>query len=123
MGKIDEILAGLTERTNEGRLKWRTSANPNGFVSAVGDIAVIVSLVEQQGLGQDARFRLEILNDQGVTVEAIETVDSFGFLPEHRRATNEQAQCLSRLFALARRSALDVNATLDELARNLDAIR
>ena len=123
MGKIDEILVGLTERTDEGRLKWRTSANPNRFVSAVGDIAVVVSLVEQQGLGQDARFRLEILNDQGVTVEAIETVDSFGFVPEHSRATNEQAQSLSRLFGLARRSALDVASTLDQLTKNLDAIR
>lgn len=122
MGKIDEILVGLTERTAEGRLNWRTSANPNGFVSAVGDIGVIVSLVDKLGLGQDERFRLEILNDQGVTVETIETVDSFGFGPEHNRATNEQAQCLSRLFALARRSALDADATLDELARNLEAI-
>ena len=122
MGKIDDILVGLTERTDEGRLKWRTSADPDRFVAAVGDIAVVVSLVEQQGLGRDERFRLEILNDQGVTVEAIETIDSFGLIPAHRRATDEQAHHLDRLFTLARRSALDVDSTLDELVNNLGAI-
>ena len=123
MGKIDEILVGLTERTAEGRSKWRTSANPNGFVSAVGDIAVIISRTAQRGMFDSDAIRLEILNDEGTAVEAIETADLFGVTRRGRTASLAQTQRLRQLFTLAQRSALDVDATLDELARNLESIR
>ncbi len=88
MGKIDDILVGLTERTDEGKPKWRTSANPDGFVAAVGDIAVVISRDRRTGIGADG-FKLEILNSDETAVEAIETVDEFGLTRVDRRVSNE----------------------------------
>ena len=68
----------------------------------------------------DERYQLEILNDQGTTVEVLETKDPLALEFRELGVTEELDKQLSQLFTLARRSALDADATLEKLANSLD---
>ena len=120
MSELDKILVGLIQRTSEGGLKWSPTVESNRFVTSVDTISVIVGqLSESHGLTQ-ARHWLEILNDDGVTVEVLETQDEYGLVPDDRSAGYPQAGQLERLYALARRSALNTQSTLEKLAKALE---
>ena len=119
MSRISEILEGLINRTEEEKLVWQTSADSNAFVTAVGAISVVVRSLDRT-LGE--RHRLEIQNDEGITVQVLQTPDTFGFTTTEYEATPEQDRELSRLFILARRSALKTDTTLEELAKRLASI-
>ena len=120
MSNIARVLEGLINRTHEGKLQWQTTADPDRFLAAVDMIAVIISRLSTGLSLGDERYRLEILNDEGTTVEILETADTFEMIPSERLPTAEQARTLTRLFTLARRSALDTDATLEKLANSLD---
>ena len=118
MSKITEALEGLINRTEEGKLKWRTSGDGKEFLTSVDMIAVVIRQLSSGGpIGR--RHQLIIANDEGVTVEMLETDDLHKTVPRERLATSEQAQDLDRLFTLARRSALDIDSTLDKLVKGL----
>ena len=120
MGNFARVLEGLINRTHEGKLNWHTTADPDRFMTAVDMIVVVVSRLSRGiSLGNE-RHRLEIVNDEGITVEVLETNDTLGLFPSERLPTAEQAEKLSQLFTLARRSALDTDATLEKLANSLD---
>ncbi len=121
MNEIDKILEGLVQRTDDGKLKWNPSAESGEFVASVGAISVVVRQLSESYLHVPARHQLEILNDEGSTVEVLETNDEYGLVPSDRRATIPQAQILSSLYVLARRSALNTQSTLEKLARDLGA--
>ena len=122
MSRMDDVLRGLIKRTEEGKLNWRTSVDTRGFFSAVDTTSIVVRQLGRNFLPSQERHRLEILNDQGITVEILETQDNLESVPTERLATKEQAKDLSRLFALARRSALESDMTLEKLARNLERL-
>ena len=115
MDRISEILEGLIKRTEEGKLTWRTSVNPDTFITAVDTIGIVVKL-------QDdflETYRIEIQNDEGLTVQVLQTPDSLRRVKAENEVNPEQAQELSRIFALARSSALNSDLTLKKLAENL----
>ena len=123
MSRMDDILSSLVRRTEEGKLKWRTSADSQVFIASVDTIGIAVRRIGQRNhLVSEERHKLEILNDEGMTVEVLETGDDFGLVPTESLATGEQARNLNRLFTLARRSALESDATLEKLARNLERL-
>ena len=119
MDRMTAILQGLIERTEEGELSWKTSVDKNAFIAAVDTTGIIVRMLDDFL----ETHRLEILNDDGVTAVVLETSDPMRKVPKESRATDEQATELSRLFVLARQSALDVDTTLEKLARDLERIR
>ena len=104
MIELGPILEGLIQRTTEGKLKWSRTVPHDRFVTSVDTIAVVI----QVDLG--GRYSLEILNEAGETAESL----------EYRDATAEQGLQLGRLFVLARRSALNTEATLQKLAKALN---
>ena len=120
MTNMARVLKGLLQRTEEGKLSWRASVSGNEFAAAIDTIAVVVKSVKTGGLLGTDRYKLEVLNEQGVTVEALESQDEYGFVPSDRVATSEQHGEMSRLFTLARRSGLDTDATLEKLANRLE---
>ena len=105
MIELGPILEGLIQRTTEGKLKWSRTVPHDRFVTAVDAISIVIQ-VEFSG-----SYSLEILNEAGETAESL----------EYRDATAEQIAQLARLFVLARRSALNTEATLQKLAKALDA--
>ena len=67
-------------------------------------------------------YALEILNNDGLIAEVLETDADYASKVGARSVTDEQRELIIRLFRLARGSALDAEATLSELASRLDAI-
>lgn len=104
MIEMDQILEGLVQRTTEGKLKWERAVQADRFVASVGAISIVITEVRHSA------YRIEVLNEAGETVEDVEFPNT----------TDEQNRQLERLFALARRSALNTEATLEKLAKALD---
>ena len=108
MIELGQILTGLVERTDDGRLKWTRSVQNNQFVTSVDAISIVI--VEYEGDWGKPRYRLDILDELG------ELADSFDF----RDTTDVQDDQLARLYVLARRSAHNIEITLEKLARALE---
>ena len=107
MIELSQILAGLIQRTEEGRLKWKRGALNNRFVTSVDLISVVIMDMEKPG---PIHYGLDILDESGETVE---------FLC-YPYTTAEQDEQLTRLYMLARRQALNADLTLEKLAKALD---
>ena len=122
MDKMMLILHKLIDHTQEGRVTWHTTADTDGFLATVDTVGIVISSLGKQSMSGGERYKVQILNREGRIAEVIETRDEFGLIPSERLASDEQAQAMESLFVLARRSALDVDATLDELVHQLDAI-
>lgn len=104
MIELGQILTGLVQRTIEGKLDWSRGARSDRFVASVDSISVVIIEVLYSA------YRLEIFNEEGEFVESLEYLDT----------TDEQNRQLEHLFTLARRSALNTEATLQKLAKALN---
>ena len=116
MNKLDDILDGLIRRTSDGKLKWNRTPEANQFVTAVDALAVIVrrwDFSHALHAPPEAAFELEIIDEKGSSIETLRT--------RSKQATTGQEQKLSDLHDLARLSALNVQETLDKLAKALEA--
>ena len=118
MSQMSTILQGLISRTEEGKLKWRTSIRKNVFLTSVDTTAVSIRELDEFL----ELYRLEILNKEGFKTVTLETYDERDLLPQNSVATPKQAEDLRCLFELARRSALDPDSTLAKLASDLERI-
>ncbi len=65
------------------------------------------------------RHQVEILNDRGRSVEAIEASPSLDPVVLNSSENLERITLLDSLYAMARRSALDVDATIKQLRESL----
>ena len=120
MSKIADVLQSLIRRTSDGKLGWQTSVDPDRFLVVIDTIGVTIRRTGRASVVGDERYQLEILNDQGTTVEVLETKDPLALEVRELGVTEELDKQLSQLFTLARRSALDADATLEKLANSLD---
>ena len=107
MIELGQILEGLVQRTTEGKLNWSRTVENGRFVTSVDAISVVV---EELQYPADIRYRLDILDESGETVESLRYEDM----------TSEQDEQLARLYVLARRSALNIDSTLEKLAKGLE---
>ena len=121
MSEMDRILEGLIRQTDDGKLRWRPSVTNDAFVTSVDTIAVVVRELSTGKYSPAARHQLEIFDDDGYTAEVLETSHKFATLSNESLATGEQALRLRHLHQLARRSALNPQATLAKLAKALEA--
>ena len=106
MIEVGQILAGLVQRTTEGKLKWSRAVQSDRFVTSVDAISVVIMEID----ATSSNYRLEILDESGETVESLRYPDTSG----------EEFELLARLYVLARRSALNVDLTLEKLAKALE---
>ena len=136
MDKMTEVLAKLISSTQDGKVHWVSTADPEVFITTVETIGVVVSHLDAGllSMASDEQYRVQVLDPEGRAVESIETrifsgLPNLGGLltPEQiaplRVADEDQKHAIRLLFLLARRSALDVDATLDELRNSLDALQ
>lgn len=112
MSELDHILERLIQRTADGRLKWRKAVQDDQFVTSVDTISVVIRDLRGATGYTSLGHRMEIMNENGETVEVLDV---------NSRPTVEQDEQLERLFTLARRSALNTQATLEKLAKALGA--
>ena len=104
MIELGQILGGLVQRTTEGKLKWSRSVETDRFVTSVDAISVVIAEIRHTS------YRLDILDESGQTIDSL----------VYPNVTDEQDEQLARLYTLARRSALDIDATLERLAKGLE---
>ena len=107
MIELSEILEGLVQRTSEGRLKWKRAVENWRFVTSLDAISIVIEEIEED---RETYHRLDILNESGEIVESLGVQDT----------TPQQYKQLARLYVLARRSALDIDSTLEKIARALE---
>ena len=120
MSDLDKILEGLVRRTDDGKLKWRRSVASNEFVTSIDTISVVIRDLSKSSIFGSGRHQLAILDDRGDAVEVLETDDAFKPVPSAQRPTPDQVTQLAHLYELARRSALNTQATLEKLAKALE---
>ena len=108
MTDLGQILSGLVQRTDEGSLKWHKSVQNDYFVTALD--AISIAIVEYEADWGKLRHRLDIFGESG------DLADSF----DYRDTTPEQVIQLERLFVLARRSANNIDSTLEKIAKALE---
>ena len=104
---LGQILEGLVIRTTEGKLNWSRTVEDSRFVTSVDAISVVILEVRSP---MGINCYLDILDESGETVESLRYQDT----------TPEQYELMTRLYVLARRSALNVDSTLEKLARGLE---
>ena len=112
MIEVGQILVGLVQRTEEGRLKWSRAAQSDRFVTSVDAISLVIMEINEfidEGIVY-SNYRLNILDESGEVVESLGRYDT----------SPEQDEQLARLYVLARRSALNIDSTLEKLAKALD---
>lgn len=120
MSQLDKILDGLIRRTEGGKLKWRRSLKLNTYVASIDAISVVVRELRDSRHGV-SNYHIEILDAQGALAEALDTnVDNVDNASA-RLPTREQARQLERLYELARRSAVNPTATLEQLVKALES--
>ena len=105
MIELGQVVSGLVQRTAEGKVKWNRTVQDYRFVASID--AISVTITEEV---PTSRYRLDILNESG------ETVESLGY----HETTGEQDEELARLYVLARRSAYDIDSILEKLAKGLE---
>ena len=108
MIELGQILDGLIRRTTDGKLKWRPSVREDQFVASVDAISIVIQ--ELPSRGADLNYRLEILDENGRTVEVL----------HYDNSSTEQDKQMENLFILARRSALNIDSVLQKLAEALE---
>ena len=122
MDMTTQVLTGLVARTDDGKLKWRSTWERNMFLTTVDSIGVVIKPSGGSPNGKRG-YALEIMNEEGLIAEVLETDEDYAAKVGARSITDDQREMIIRLFHLARRSARDTEATLSELASRLEEMR
>lgn len=120
MDKMTGILNKLTARSRDGKIIWRDTVGKQKFLAMLGETGVAIDFNSATGV-----YELQILDKRGRLIESVSA--GYGAFAELRLSLpgaekRVDASALRDLHEVARRSALNIDATLDELASHLDAI-
>jgi len=109
--KLIVVMNKIYARTKAGVLDWEPSEDPNIFAVKFADC--ILSLVRMPETEKEPEsFTLSIANSDGLVIQELDS-----FLASKNGFTD-----MKDLFDRARRQAVDVNGTLDDLIRELDEL-
>ena len=113
MNELDRILDGLIQRTSDRKLRWSRAASDDQFATSVDTISVIVGKSSRLQRGVPDLPRLEIYNERGDLAEVMQ-------FDAPSPDNVDRIDKLRRLHAMARHSALNVQETLEKLAKALE---
>ena len=120
MDKMTEIMTKLIEKSRDGKITRRDAAGKQTFIAMLGETGVSIDFDSATGV-----YKLQILDNRGRVIESVSA--GYGALAELSlglTGAEKQmaASALRDLREVARRSALNIDETLDELASHLEAI-
>ena len=107
MIELGQILTALVQRTTDGKLKWSRAVQNDRFVASVDAVSIVILETDDV---REGSYRLDILDESGETVDSLSYQDT----------TAQEDLELARLYVLARRSARNVDSTLEKLAKALE---
>lgn len=109
--QIEQLVARLTDLTENGKVKWRETADEAIFLVPVAKFVVSVGKEDIDTWGQEnVRFRVRVLDHSGKTLD------------DDSASSGEDFSRLGRLHELARRNALNVDEALTDLLSSLEHI-
>jgi hypothetical protein len=111
--KFDLILDKLLEKTEEGKLEWKTTANEDTLLVVLKDSSVSVSYAFDSFDGAAEYYVFDFRNENGETVASITISNS-----SENRKEFEKAQ---KIFALARQNSFMNNKVIDRILEQLAA--
>lgn len=117
--KIVGIVRGLLEKTGSGLVKWKEGGEDE-FFATVGTGSVTIGYEGEVGLFGALVARhlvVKVLNKRGSLIASARGDTSIG--PLERK---DWEPLLSQLFTVARRQALQVDAVLDNVLDDIEAI-
>jgi len=119
MAKMTDVLARLLKNTEEDKVGWDTTADPEKFSAIVGTMEATISRIPGRGNGDE--YRLAILNEAGTEIDWVSSYlpSVVPRLPQFPGSLEFQ---LKRLHDLARRRALDAEGTLDRFLERLEGL-
>ena len=112
--KVYELVGRLLEKTRRGELAWEVTPSREAFLTVLGAFAVKIFFVLDKS-GKDATLALSVSDSEGRAIETSRDVD----LANRLGPTVPVMQTMRDLYAEARRSALGVDAALDQILSEL----
>jgi hypothetical protein len=109
--KLIVVMNKIYARTKADLLDWEPSADPNIFAVQFGDYIISIQRVFETDRAPES-FSVSIANSDGLVIEQL---DSY-------LATRNGFSDMKDLFDRARRHAVDIDGTLDDLIRELDEL-
>ena len=110
MVAMEDVVAKLALRTDQGRIPWKTAVGESSFSARLGNLLVLIS---SSGSGS---VKLSVNDEKGTEIDSIIHLEGFreefGLRGEHSGLPN--------LFASAKRTALGTDQKLTELMEFLD---
>ena len=109
MVDVKDVIAKLLERTNQDRIRWKSTVTANTFVAVVGNLSLSISYPRSV----NSRVRLRILD------QLAQPIDEFSTSPNGDPSMN---QALEELHEKAKRAALGTDNHLEDLMRELEKV-
>lgn len=120
--KLSNLVAGLIVKTREGGVTWATTLADNQFIAGFSRFVVSVRqdfmYSEDEDSGAQPFIEVSLLNQNGRTIEA---TTSYAHGETFGPGISDDYEELLELFILARRSAHDVEESLDDLLQELES--
>ena len=124
MNHIEDILRKVLKLTESNKIKWRTTVNPQSFLTVLGNQTIVID--KRSGGLSDPLYKLELRNSGGSPIALLLSAE---YSPSQQTPIQipERRQQMERLFELASRSAVDnglreVIERLDKLIEDLEKV-
>ena len=121
--KMTRLAERLLERTSDGGVRWEETDRSDFFTAVLEGGSVVIG--QAGGFWKGTRFEFTVRNDRGLTIETLAVPrDQPPVAPGESPVADENMEALRNvllsLYEAARRSALEVDKTLDLLLGQLE---
>ena len=108
--KISQLIVALIDKTGAGKVTWKKTVSANRLLVNFSLNAVSITRIPNNNI--NATYVFSLLDDDGNEIESKTEYSS----------TTAEHQKLEQLFNLARRSANNVEESLDSLLKTLESV-
>ncbi len=108
MAEMRDIVARLTERTAEGSVPWKPTADESAFAASFGDMSLLISQEARVLHGNSTRstnYKLSVLDEKGYEIDSA----------SHTVGVSSNYSTLPDLYRTAKRQALGIEERLQDL--------
>ena len=110
MVEMRDVVTRLSQRTAEGGIPWKPTADESAFAATFGDMSLLLSLrITGTGINRSSTYKLSVLDEKGYEIDSAIYTAGFG----------GPLQVLTDMYPAAKRQALGVDERLQDLMSRL----